>query len=120
MIPKFSPKRKMLSNEIPRSAELEDGSKASSPRRLCPSPSQRRQLDNFIYSEDGELADRRCGSSAGPLPPRQCAKLTSKSRVTAALADSWDDYVDGEICITLRTPVCEDHWPSSNPPTLTD
>ena len=38
---------RMLSNEIPRSAELEDGSKASSPRRPCSSPSQRRQLDNL-------------------------------------------------------------------------
>ena len=69
----------MLSNEIPRSAELEDGSKASSPRRPCSSPSQRRQLDNFNYSDDGGLADRRCGSSAGPRPPRQCAELTSQS-----------------------------------------
>ena len=47
---KFTRKRKMLSNEIPRSAELKDGSKASWPRRPCPSPSQRRQLDNFNYS----------------------------------------------------------------------
>ncbi len=70
---------RMLSNEIPRSAELEDGSKASWPRRPCSSPSQRRQLDNFNYSDDGGLADRRCGSSAGPRPPRQCAELTSQS-----------------------------------------
>ena len=79
MIPKCSPKRKMLSNEIPRSAELDDGSKASWPQRSSPSPSQRRQLDNFNYSDDGGLADRRCGSSAGPRPPRQCAELTSQS-----------------------------------------
>ena len=51
MIPKFSPKRKMLSNEIPRSAELEDGSMASWPQRSSPSPDQRRQLDNFNYSK---------------------------------------------------------------------
>ena len=74
-LPEFT---RMLSNEIPRSAELEDGSKASWPRRPCPSPSQRRQLDNFNYSDEG-LADRRCGSSAGPRPPRQCAELTSQS-----------------------------------------
>ena len=69
----------MLSNEIPRSAELDDGTKACWPQRSSPSPSQRRQLDNFNYSDDGGLADRRCGSSAGPRPPRQCAELSSKS-----------------------------------------
>jgi hypothetical protein len=79
MIPKLSRKRKMLSKEIPRSAELDDGSKASWPQRSSPSPSQRRQHDNFNYSDDGGLADRRCGSSAGPRPSRQCAELTSHS-----------------------------------------
>jgi hypothetical protein len=69
----------MLSNEILRSAELDDGSKASWPRRPCPSPSQRRQLDNFNYSDDGGLANRRCCASEGPRPLRQCAKLTSQS-----------------------------------------
>ena len=67
------------SQEIPRSAQLEDGSRAFLPQRSSPSPSQRRQLDNFNYFDDGGIADRRCGSSAGPRPPRQCAKLTSQS-----------------------------------------
>ena len=51
----MSRKRKMLSNKIPRSAELEDGSKASWPQRSSPSPSQRRQLDNFNYFDDGGI-----------------------------------------------------------------
>ena len=41
----------MLSNEIPRSAVLDDGSKAFWPQRSSPSPSQRRQLDKFNYSD---------------------------------------------------------------------
>jgi hypothetical protein len=61
------------------SAQLEDGSRAFLPQRSFPSPSQRRQLDNFNYFDDGGIADRRCGPSAGPRPPRQCAKLTSQS-----------------------------------------
>ena len=56
-----------------------DGSRASWPRRSSSSPSQRRQLDNFNYFDDGGIADRRCGSSSGPRPPRQCAKLNSQS-----------------------------------------
>ena len=50
----------MLSNEIPRSAELEYGLKASSPRRPYPSPSQRRQLDNF-NSSDATMEDLLSG-----------------------------------------------------------
>ena len=64
----------MLSNEIPRSAELDDGSKASWPQRSSPSPSQRRQLDNFNYSDDGGLADRRCGSGLRGFAPRRSTR----------------------------------------------
>ena len=60
-------------------AELEDGSKASSPSRSCSSPSLQRPLDDFDSIYLGGLADRRHRSSEGPRPPRQCAKLTSRS-----------------------------------------
>ena len=42
-------KRKMLSNEIPRFAELEDASKASSRPQSSPSHSQHCQLDNLNF-----------------------------------------------------------------------
>jgi hypothetical protein len=47
------------SKKNPRSAQLEDGSRAFLPQRSSPSPSQRRQLDNFNYLDDGGIADRR-------------------------------------------------------------
>ena len=69
------------SEEIPllHSSKMVQGPFCLSVQRSFPSPSQRRQLDNFNYFDDGGIADRRCGPSAGPRPPRQCAKLTSQS-----------------------------------------
>ena len=72
--------------KMPPSAELKDGSKASSPPRSSSSPSQQRQLDNFNYSNDGGLDDRRCGLSAGPindLNPSICASSAFKRRKRA-------------------------------------
>ena len=76
----------MLSNEIPRFAQLDKMVQTSkrplhthtSPTLPFPQPACR-QLDNVNYSDDGGLSDRRCGSSACPRPPRQCAELTSLS-----------------------------------------
>ena len=70
----------MLSNEIHRFAQLEDGSKASFGLSVPPLPptsivqvhSSTRQLYNYTPTmEDFLITDRRYGSSAGlrPLPP---------------------------------------------------